>query len=63
MVQTQQYCAAWKGFAQLVSTPRENDLQKLETILVTIIAVLPVPVGQQQAQGGMGVVYNLFFQS
>lgn len=63
IVQTQQHCVAWKGIAQLVSTPRESDLQKLETILVTIIIVLPVSFAQQQAQGERGVVYNLSLHS
>lgn len=59
MVQTQQHCVSWNQIAQLVSTPRESDLQKLETILVTIIIVLPDSFAQQQTQGELFITLSL----
>lgn len=43
----------------MVSALRESDLQKLETVLVTIGIVLLVPFAQHLALGERRVVYNL----
>lgn len=43
--------ATWKGFTRLVLTLGESDLQKVETVLVTTVIVVPVPFAQQLAQG------------
>lgn len=50
---------AWEGFARVVSTLGESDLQKLEMILVALGIVLLVPFAQQLALAERRVVYNL----